>query len=319
MAGGNRSKNHHWWPVALQSYWADSGGDVSWIDPDGKREKKRFENRKIGAKRHGHTMLRGNEGWETNFESEFDIDDRIHKIVSGLKRLKPLGYMFSDWPNLFRAQFKKKREPQDASKLYNLDDDLHRDLLLLIYSLIIRSPASRSKFERYPEMAGLPPNEDVGKANMHSLYRTAKDLCEKGHISLHYVVLLHSPYHRFVCGDGYLDWLSTELIARRISGRALIPLTPKICVYFCTRSSARTSSPNCASLMAPKWMVEWVNYITQIYSRDRLFFRGKPPRLTDHFRKRLFLELGDRKDPLIDTLDEIAGNRRENRFISFGR
>jgi len=91
MANGNKAKrNHHWWPVGLQSYWADRNGDVSWIEPDGKTEKKRSARRKIGFKIHGHTLLRGTV-WESNFEDEFDIDNEVHKVIPALQGMKPFG------------------------------------------------------------------------------------------------------------------------------------------------------------------------------------------------------------------------------------
>lgn len=315
MAGGSRSKDHHWWPVALQGHWADKHGDVSWIDSAGKLGKKRFYNRNIGFKRHGHTMLRGKGGWETNFESEFDIDDKIHAIISALKNLKPLGASFDDAGTVLRLLFKRERGVRDGCRFYHLDEQLHRDLLLLLHSLLIRSPGYRSKYERFPMQFGLPQSEDVGKANMHQNYRLAKQLCATGYLSLHSFVLLHSPLKRFIYGDGHLDWLTGGLVAMQIRGRALVPLTPHLCVYFCTLNSRLTSAPNCASLLAPPWMVERANDITQIYAGNRLFFRGKPPRLSPHFLKGQFFEHADHSDLLIDTLDEIAGNKRHDGYL----
>ena len=65
-------------------------------------------------------------------------------------------------------------------------------------------------------------------------------------------------------------------------------------------------------------MVDWVNQITQIYSRDKIFFLGKPPKLIDAFRQQTFLEHKEKTDTLIDMLDEIAGNRRQNGLPSMG-
>jgi hypothetical protein len=102
MAGGSRSKNHHWWPVGLQSYWADKNGDVSWIEPDGIVDKKKSENRRIGFKRHGHTLFRGGAWGGSNFEGEFDIDSKVHQIVEHLSALKPLGQTMSEFLGLLR-------------------------------------------------------------------------------------------------------------------------------------------------------------------------------------------------------------------------
>jgi hypothetical protein len=315
MAGGSKSREHHWWPVGLQKYWTDNHGDVWWIDPDGKTGKKRAKNRKIGYKSHGHTMFRGGV-WETNFEDFFEsVDDGVPKVIKRLQGLKPLGRNIVEFARMITLLAKRDRHLRDMCKFYSLDVDTHRSLLLLLVSLLVRSPGNRSRYERYPEMLGLPPNEEVGKGNMHQSYRIAKELCEKGPISNQYFILIHSPLKKFIFGDGNLDWLTSGLVTNRIDGRALVPLTPHICVYFCTPRSMR-STPNCASFSAAPWMVDWINDIVQIYSRDQLFYLGKPPVLTEAFRQREFLEHRDKTDQLVDMLDEVAGIRTRGIFIS---
>lgn len=304
----NKSKNHHWWPVALQSYWANRHGDLSWVEPDGSVHTAKPKNRKIAFKRYGHTVFRRSV-WESNFESEFEIDSEVHNIILGVRNLKPLGRAISDFPDLIRLFGKKDRRLADLCKFYHVDEKLHRDLLLLVYSILIRSPANRSRYEGYPEVIGLPPDEEVGKYNIAQNYRIAKRLCESGFISNQYFIFLHSPFKRFIFGDGCLDWLTSNLIANRIGGRALLPLTPHICLYFCTPMSMR-STPNCASLSVAPWMVDWVNQSTQIYSKGKLFFTGKPPKLSPVFYQNQFLQHKEQADEFIDMLDEIAGVRR---------
>ena len=310
MSNPQRSKNHHWWPVGLQRYWTDKNGYLSWIEPSGKISLKQATNRKIGYRIHGHTMFRGS-NWETNFEREFDIDNEVHVIVDMLKGLKPYGRTPSELIALMARFFRKDRTARDMCKFYDLNEQLHRNLLLLIHSLLIRSPARRFRYEHYPRMIGLPPDENVGKANMSQNYAIAKKLCRKGFISKQYFVLMHSPLKKFIFGDGSLDWLTDGLIAGRIDGRAIVSLTPYLCVYFCTPPRMR-HSPNCATLCVAPWMVSWVNEITQIYSKDKLFFLGKAPILTEEFRRGTFLEHKKRADDLIDMLDEIAGIKKQN-------
>ncbi|MER9232907.1 hypothetical protein NKI56_12505 [Mesorhizobium sp. M0622] len=315
MSEEDNSKNHHWWPVGLQSHWTDKVGDVSWIEPGGKIGGKRAANRKIGFKIHGHTLFKGTP-WEHKFEREFDIDNDVNRIVAALKELKPFGYSPSEYVKLFRLMFKKDRYLRDYCKFYHLDEGTHRSLLLLIYSLLIRSPANRSRYEGYPRMLGLPPNEEIGKINMSQKYNIAKKLCQTSLVTNQYFILLRSPIQKFIFGDGSLDWLTGGLVASRINGRALISLTPHLCVYFCTPMAMR-SSPNCAALIAPPWMVDWVNEITQIYSKDKLFFLGKAPKLTDAFRAAKFLEHKKRTDALIEMLDKVTGIEMRQRFFGF--
>lgn len=309
MAGKSRSKNHHWWPVALQSYWSDDNGDVSWIDPAGKVEKKKSVNRKIGFKIHGHTLFRGDIWGESNFEDEFDIDNEAHCVIDKLRDLKPLGKPLSALESWWKSVRKSDRVIDETCLKHHIDDKASRNLLLLLYSLLIRSPSYRSKYEKFPSQFGLPVSENVGKANMRQAYLLAKKLCQKGVMTNRFFVILHSDHSRFVCGDGYLDWLSGSLQANRVNGRALIPLTPHICVYICTPTAMRTNR-NCAAIRAAPWIVERVNEITQVYSRDRLFFLGPKPRLTGDFRRQQFLEHSNYRVDLLDQLDDIAQPER---------
>ena len=259
-------------------------------------------------------MFRGS-SWETNFESDFDIDNEVHVIVDRLKSLKPYGRIPSEFLGLLKLLFRKDKSLRDMCKFYDLNEQLHRSLLLLMHSLLIRSPAKRYRYEHYPGMIGLPPDENVGKANMSQNYAIAKRLCRNGFTSNQYFILLHSPLKKFIFGDGSLDWLTDGLIAGRISGRAIVSLTPFLCVYFCTPMRMHPS-PNCASLSVAPWVVDWINEITQIYSKDKLFFLGKAPILTNEFRGRKFLEHETKADELIDMLDKIAGIKSQSNLFS---
>lgn len=316
MTSGRKSKNHHWWPVGLQSYWADRTGDVSWIEPDGKVIKKRSVNRKIGHKIHGHTVFRGTV-WESNFEVEFDVDNKVHQVIGALQGLKPFGSTVKEFSNLIWLIRRKDRPLRDMCNFYHLDEELHRTLLLFIFSLLIRSPRNRFQYEGYSSMVGLPPDEEVGKVNMAQNFEIAKQLCQNGLISNQYFVFLHSPLKRFIFGDGSLDWVTKGLLANRINGKALLPLTPHLCVYFCTPMFMR-NTPNCASLYVAPWIVDWVNDITQIYSKDKLFYLGKPPKLSKAFSQRQFLGHKVETDELFDMLDEIAGVKKRENAIALG-
>jgi hypothetical protein len=318
MAAKNKSTNHHWWPVGLQRYWADDNGDVSWISPDGNTDKKRSAKRKIGFKRHGHTLFRGHIWGESNFEAEFDIDDDVHRIIPHLQSLKPLGGPFSALESWWKSVRKVDRSLTETCARYHIEDQDSRKLLLFLFSLLIRSPSYRSKYEQFPIQFGLPACENVGKANMRQNYLLAKRICHDGVMTNRFFVILHADHSRFICGDGYLDGLSGSLQAGRVSGRALMPLTPHLCVYICTPTAMRTER-NCIAIRAAPWVVERVNEITQVYSRDRLFFLGREPRLTHHFVQQQFLEYSNHQVDLLDKLDAIAQPElRKNGLVAFG-
>jgi hypothetical protein len=224
--------------------------------------------------------------------------------------MRPFGLSVSELLAMMRLFLKQERSIQDICKFYYIDEEDHRELLLLLLSILIRSPANRNAWERFPTRIGRAPNEEVGKANMLQSYSIAKNICENQLLSNRYFVLLHSYFRRFLFGDGNLDWVTSSLNGLQIHGRALVPLTPNLCVYFCSPRVMRPS-PNCASLLAPNWMVDHINELVQLHSRDKVFFLGKPPKLTRPFIQQDHFEHRVRKDPVIDMLDEIACAREK--------
>lgn len=303
------SKVHHWWPVTLQKYWADNNGDISWVKPDDATEKKRVKRRKVGKAFHGHTILRGNL-WEYNFEEAFSgTDSSIPATIATLDTYKPFGPTEKKVPEISIPPQKNNWAFEGAYNFYRLDEETHRCLLALIYSLLIRSPAKRSVYENYAAVDGMKPCEEVGKGNMLDDWMIAKDMCENGSIWGQFFILIFSPSAQFIYGDGNLDWLTSSLVSSLKGGRALLPLTPNLCVYFCTPMHTRPA-PNCAALCAKPELVERINDIVQIYSGKQLFFRGQRPVLIDAFKSGEFRAIKNGSSGLIDSLDDIAGNKR---------
>jgi hypothetical protein len=305
MSTNSNSRKHHWWPVALQKHWTDKAGDVWWILPDGSVDKKRAHNRKVAQKPHGHTMLRGSV-FETNFENLFqDADDGISSVVESLIAIRPFGRTIKEVLLLTKLFLKPSRKLRDVCNFSKIDEQLHRKIILMIFSLLLRSPAKRFKYEGYSSLIGRPSSSEVGKGNMNQYFQIAQRLCKQGLLSGQFFVLIHSPYKTFICGDGNLDWLTDALVGNAIRGKALVPLTPHLCVYFCTPMVMREGN-NCASFGAPSWMVDWINEIVQIYSQDIIFFRGKPPILSPSYKERKFLEHNTKSDALIEMLDDLV-------------
>lgn len=311
----NIPATHHWWPKALQRYWLDKKGRINWVIPSGELKfKKNLD--KVGSKRHGHTLFKNNL-WESNFEKEFSIDNEINRIIDTLTSLKPLGRTPREFINLLFLIFKKDRSLKDMCHYYDMDEKTHRNLLALLYSLAIRSPARRFQYERTGMDWGFPPSEDMGKMNMFQHFMGAKRLFDQGSLSGHRFVILHSPMKKFCFGDGMFDLINTNLPGNGIGGmigiggRFLVALTPNLCVYFCTTNS-RDKSKNTASISVAPWIVDWVNEIVQIYSGNIIFYSGKPPKITEHFKQGNFLKHNYRKDSLINMLDDVAGVKRPN-------
>ena len=168
----------------------------------------------------------------------------------------------------------------------------------------------RWTYENFPARFGLPINENIGKANMRQSYLLAKKLCQQGVMTNRAFVVLHSDHERFISGDGYLDLMTGSLQASRIDGRIVVPLTPNICIYVCTPMAMRTDR-NCYAVRVPPWVVKQINQITQVYSRDRLFYLGKPPALTAEFEKRQFLQYTSPSIDILEALDAIAQPKSE--------
>lgn len=297
MTSGGESKNHHWWPKGLQRYWTDANDCISWIQPDGSIKSDRRLRGSVGHILHGHTLSRG-DAWHLNFEDYFSIDTKVHDLIGHLSSLVPEGYT------------------QGEIKTFHINDLVNRQLTLFIFALLIRSPSSRHLNELYPTMIGLPANPEVGKANMRQKYTIARQLCENGVPTNRNFAILHSEDPTFIHGDGCLDWLSGGLSGNRITGRALLALTPHLCVYLSTPTRMR-SDRNCTAIRATTAMVERANEITQIYAKERLFFLGKPPHLTADFRRAEFLQHATFSESLLNEIDVLTGHSEGRRgFLS---
>jgi hypothetical protein len=291
--------------MGLQKYWRDSSGNVFWVNASGQTASMPGDWRKIGSTEYGHSAIIDTV-WQTNFEEQFTIDSKVHDIVKKLESMRPQETLSHTSVGL-AAHFQDGHQNiPDTCYYHHIKEPLRRELLLLICSLLIRSPANRFAYENAPLIAGLPPNQDVGKINMRAIYKSAKKICRLGKASNQYFVLLHSPEKRFVFGDGALDWLTESVMTNRLHGQALIALTPSICIYV-TTPLAMGSSINCASLIATSFMVDQVNEIIQIYSKERLFYCGPPPRLSENFLANQFLAHRVKHDPFLASLDKIAG------------
>ncbi len=293
MGNGSKSKKHHWWPVGLQSYWADENGDVSWIAPGGGTDKKRYKNENIGQIRRGHA-LRPFGPWPADFEDDFIIDNEVHNIIDALVGLSPDGI-----------------KPGHVTQSF-MDDEACRKLLLFALSLIIRIPSNRHRFELYPTMIGLPPNIEIGKANMNGHYRLARDFCKSSSIISINFTVLYSVEPAFTYGDGCLDWLSSGLLSYGINGKAILTLTPYIAIYINTPTFTR-SNKNITAVRATQFMIDRLNFIVQMYSKNRVFFLGRKPEETKEFRANEFYEHADHTDPLLEELDAISGTK--NKFV----
>ena len=243
--GVSKSKRHHWWPKRIHArYWTNSEGKVCRVGPDGKADARNPNKKRTGQKLRGHKILPG-KVWATNFEDEFQIDNYMHEIISRIRKMVPPDEVFFTSDENHKPFGQDARSGDGAVCFNHVEETLHRKILEFLLSLLIRSPAKRERYNSAPQLIGLPPAEEVGKANMISAFNTAQNLCRKGSVRNQFFVLLHSPSAQFVFGDGCLVCMTDSVTANRLEGKALVPLTPGICVYVCTPLKMNALS-NCA-------------------------------------------------------------------------
>ena len=266
---------------------------------------KRFRNRKIARKAHGHTLGRGTP-WQTNFEEIFlDADDSVPRLVEFFRSLH---HPLSNVRTFARATIeltRKGRKLRNFGFFATMPEGIERAFLNLAASLFVRSPSSRDAWEVFPKRFGLPANEEVGKANMLNQYRAIKQAVLNEARPRKAYVVLRSTTKEFHCGDGYLGAINADA---RWSWKGLFPLTPDLCIYFfsppmisCNKSIFVTT--------ALDYQIKRINEITQIYSKDHVFFRWQKPQVTEEYRCSQFRMLKYHSDPVLDEFEEVFTTR----------
>ncbi len=305
------SKEHHWWPVALQQYWTDPKGYLSSINCEGEIRTRKPKNRKIGRRRHGHTYGKGS-FFEHNFEDVFSVaDNDVKEIVEFVEKISPFGVNIREWMEILKLVRKPNRTIKDIAKYHRIEVENFSRIMNVCTSVLIRSPSARNRLEGVPEVIGLPRSEDVGKVNMASRAKNLREACLNGSGATIFLTFLISLRGRFIFGDGVFDQLTDSVQSGGIRGFAFVPITPKICLYI---SNPRTifDGVNAACLFAPDWIVDEVNTNTQIYSKNEIFFRSHKPKICEHFLKGEFLGYDSYDSELKELLDDIARNGRGN-------
>ena len=250
--------------------------------------------------------MRGS-AWETNFEKDFEnADQSVDEIIKLVGGLKSLGSIWRYFWKLLKLLFNSKRELIDMCHFGQLDDQLDRQLLELILSLLIRSPHTRASLETFSIIDTVEAKEEIGKANMQSQFRSAKRALDRGHLSNHIYIFLVSQTKEFIFADGMLNSLTPSLVGSGLHGHALVPLTPNLCVYICTPTSMR-SDINYGSLAVAPWIVDMANEITQIYAGKEIYFRKGKSKINPDFFDGDFKTIKYGKHNLFDHLNTLTG------------
>ncbi|MFT4076054.1 MAG: hypothetical protein QM647_11040 [Asticcacaulis sp.] len=266
----------HWWPKGLQRLWGDQEEYVSCISPAGdidrRRPSKNGSKKGYAQKRGGHKITFGTSPWNHTFEPEFDEVDNSGPPILKLIAAKLLG--------------------EDRELLgIPFDPEIADQIVMLCFSLLIRSPAFRCHYSHVGEAFGLGSDEETGKANISHFWRHAKDIdlkkCNSGKL-----LLLHSSESEFCFGDGLYDTIFTRPLVWRgrgvqcvadLMGDAFVPLLPDLCAYLYFERGGLGITTHVLQVSAKA--VAQVNELTQIYSKERLFFRKSPPTLSAEYKR----------------------------------
>lgn len=310
----SKSREHHWWPVALQSYWSTLG-DVRWLTSTGEVHSKKYYNEKIAKKSHGHTIILDQELWRLNFEDEFRAaDEAIHRVAKGCMRLFSLSRFFKVLVRTARQRLKRRTGIEDFSEYITLDPKFRVELINLCLSLLIRSPANRYKLERTGASFGLPANEELGKINMKTQVDGLQRHFTAGFTGNVFPLIIYSERTEFIYGDGLLDGMSSSFGNSVLRGHALIPLTPHICVLLATPFAVR-GNREARTLFAPSWLVEQINEITQVYSRSLVFYASRKPHIYDHFSRNEHLSYKGHMNETVRSLVDLCGEPAQRRLF----
>lgn len=282
-----KSQLHHWWPRGLSQLWADGDGKVTRLAWDGSELK--APPKTFGAITNAHHMNVG-APWSASIEPMFgDADSALPGLV---KKLETLTFK----KGRDRLVFDKRLTP------HQIETEDRRLLGECLASLLVRCPAYRNLLhitaERFWGRTGdqvQKHNDTLIAANIHAHYKNVVTSLGRGGK----IAVLRSPDREFIMGEGYLSTLAGP--GPETQYRCLIPLTPSTAVLAFAISSYWTNPPICTVGLAPN-EVDYINGITQIYTRDYIFYRTQTPQLVDAFKAREFLTLQYHQSPWLDAL-----------------
>ena len=206
-------------------------------------------------------------------------------------------------------RLRRKEIPPYLLDYFRIGEKNKNEILNVCLSLLIRSPSNRNRLEHSGRIFGLPREEEVAKLNMLSQVRGLRELVKSGFRSNLFPLIIYSYRKEFIFGDGMLDGITGGISNGQLRGSALVPLTPHVCIFLCSPFGVRQDR-NAGILIAPEWMVEQINEITQIYSRDVLFYATKQPRLHANFKRQEFLTFKYHSNDLIFNLRDLCGEKR---------
>lgn len=293
--GKKKSERHHWWPECVSRKWADEGGGVHWLLPDGSERRARPD--AFGVIGNGHFIKLGREAgedtvWDQNFEDEFQkADDQFPRVLSWLESL--------DREDRVGQSLRDRFKPQPSP------DERFLELVESLTSLAIRSPMTRAAAVGLADRfrGPLPERErnSLIAINLRDMHRRAmRAVSGRGKATA-----IFSPEREFVFGDGFYHNFTAGSMAPT-SPRILAPLTPRMAVLYAL-PTRYTVEPRLSTLVIGADEAIALNEVVQVYARDALFYRSEPPELTDDFRSAKHLRYTSSRNPVEALVHAMPG------------
>lgn len=288
-----KSELHHWWPRGLSQLWTDAEGKVNRLSWNG--EILARPPAKFGAITNAHHVkLSG--PWAGTVESLFnDADNHLPRMA---RQLELLSYYEAPVDRTFESRLTP----------HTLDQLERQRLGEGLASLLVRCPAHRNLLHLTTESFLQRTGDNVRKhdgtliaLNINQHYAQVVDSLKSGGK----IVVLRSVENEFVFGEGYLSTLVGHGI--ELTYRCLLPLTPNMAILaFASRQYKRL--PSICTIGVTPQEVNLINEVTQVYSRDYIFFRRVAPRIIDQFKVRKFLSLEFHNFPWLENLMQSVAN-----------
>jgi hypothetical protein len=289
---------HHYFPKGLQKFWRDDLGWVHRLRSDGKRDKSK--NGTFGHVRNAHHIKLADEPspWDESFEYIFGpIDSAVPKVINALAQVEaPIADHNLAWRDRLAPQWGLETE--------------RRSIAQLVASLVVRSPNVRNLIRltvssfyngELPWPDGKVPQSLISANQKPLLERYGKALSERGKFAI-----LLSDHREFVFGDGLLNNFHSGGAISPHNPRCLVPLTPTIAIAYNCPSQYHVSANFAAIRVSPE-EVEEVNWLTQVYSGQYLYYRAQLPADLSSFRVGHHQQVPYHQNAWLDALmDSIA-------------
>ncbi|MBH5398882.1 hypothetical protein HZZ13_13935 [Bradyrhizobium sp. CNPSo 4010] len=285
----------------LSGLWKDREGKVTRLSWD--RTTLSAPPKQFGAITNGH-HIKLNGPWAGSIEPLFDDADSV--LPSLAAKLEGLSYVAGKYDAAIDKRITAHEITPDDRKLIGEG----------LASLLVRCPAHRHQShlttERFAGRTGdkIQKHDDTLIAlNINQYYRQIVQSLERGGK----IVLLRSGEREFVMGEGYLNTLAGYTV--ELWYQCLVPLTPSMAVLAFAPCRYWTNPPIC-TIGLNHAEVDLINEVTQVYSRDYIFYRNEAPKLIDAFTTREFRNVQYHRFDWLDAVMQAVAAYAPRRGVS---